>query len=127
MIGESVTGIQARGKFSCMRKITFFAAMMIATTMALGQSAAEKKRFFKATRDGDLAVVAALVEKDANWVKVRDEKDHGITGLHVAKTVEIAKCLLDHGAELEALDNEHHATPLRWAAGDGRKEVAAFL
>src|ERR1043165_553719 len=101
-----------------MRPFQISMLVLICATAALAQTTTEKKKFFKAARDGDLSIVKSFVEKDPAWVKTRDEKDHGATALHFAKTVDVASYLLEHGAELEALDHEHYGTPLRWAAGD---------
>jgi hypothetical protein len=109
--------------------------LLLAVT-ALGQTTAttanhftyaQKQVFFKAVKSGDLARVMEFVDADRAWVSVRDERDHGVLGLHVAKTAEVATCLLDHGADMEALDTNHLATPLRWAAGDNRFEVVKYL
>jgi len=88
---------------------------------------ARKQAFFKAVKGGDVARVMEMVEADREWVSVRDEKDHGVIGLHVAKTVEVAKCLLDHGADIEALDLAHLGTPLQWAVASGKKATVKAL
>jgi ankyrin repeat protein len=46
--------------------------------------------------------------------------------LHFARTIEIARFLLDHGAEIDALDNDHDSTPAQHLIGD-HPDVAAFL
>jgi ankyrin repeat protein len=46
--------------------------------------------------------------------------------LHYARTVEIAECLLDRGAEIDALDDDHSSTPLQHLIGDNA-EVCRFL
>ncbi len=88
---------------------------------------ATQRRFFAAVKTGDLTTVKKLIEDEKSLVSAREKSNHGATALHVAKTVEIAKFLLDSGAGLEALDTEHWATPLRWAVCDERKDVAKFL
>ncbi len=50
----------------------------------------------------------------------------GQTPLHFARTVEIAAFLLDHGADIDALDIDHESTPAQWMLGD-RLEVARYL
>jgi hypothetical protein len=50
----------------------------------------------------------------------------GQTPLHVAKTVEVAAYLLQHGAEIDALDVDHESTPAQYLVRD-RPEVARFL
>ncbi len=59
----------------------------------------------------------------------------GQTPLHFASTVEIAAFLLDHGAEIDALDVDHESTPAQYMLRDeqarhypeSRQEVARFL
>jgi ankyrin repeat protein len=46
--------------------------------------------------------------------------------LHFARTIEIARFLLDHGAEIDALDDDHDSTPAQHLIGD-HPDVAAFL
>lgn len=46
--------------------------------------------------------------------------------LHYAASVEIAELLLDHGAEIDALDDDHHSTPAQYLVSE-RPEVARFL
>jgi hypothetical protein len=46
--------------------------------------------------------------------------------LHFARTIPIARFLLEHGAEIDALDDDHDSTPAQRLIGD-RPEVAGFL
>jgi ankyrin repeat protein len=46
--------------------------------------------------------------------------------LHYARTVEIGRFLLDHGAEIDALDDDHSSTPAQHLIGSN-VEVARFL
>jgi ankyrin repeat protein len=46
--------------------------------------------------------------------------------LHYAASIGIAELLLDHGAEIDALDDDHHSTPAQYLVSD-RPEVARFL
>jgi ankyrin repeat protein len=46
--------------------------------------------------------------------------------LHFARTIEIARYLLEHGAEIDARDDDHDSTPAQHLIGD-RPEVAGFL
>ncbi len=50
----------------------------------------------------------------------------GATPLHFARTVEMAGLLIDHGAELDARDDDHDSTPAQWLIGE-RPQVAAYL
>lgn len=49
---------------------------------------------------------------------VRERGGDGKTVLHCAATREIAKILVDAGAELDAVDQDHNATPLQYLIGD---------
>ncbi len=54
----------------------------------------------------------------------------GATPLHTAALggdAEVVKLLLDHGAEINARDQESGATPLSYAASLGRAEVVDLL
>jgi ankyrin repeat protein len=82
--------------------------------------------FWRAMKRPDAAKVRELLARDARLVKAR-EKEHGNTALHIAPNVEIAEALVSAGADLEARDTAHFATPLRWAAGDHRQDVVQFL
>lgn len=46
--------------------------------------------------------------------------------LHFASTVQIAEILLDHGANIDALDVDHESTAAQWMIRE-RQEVARFL
>jgi Ankyrin repeats (many copies)/Ankyrin repeat len=48
------------------------------------------------------------------------------TPLHCAGTVEVAALLLDHGARIDARDEDHDSTPAQWRIGEA-PEVARFL
>ncbi|MEP7366054.1 MAG: ankyrin repeat domain-containing protein [Acidobacteriota bacterium] len=48
------------------------------------------------------------------------------TPLHFARNVEIASVLLDHGARIDARDEDHESTPAQWLIGQA-PEVAHFL
>jgi ankyrin repeat protein len=50
----------------------------------------------------------------------------GQTPLHVARNVETAEYLLEHGAEIDALDLDHESTPAMYMV-DHRKDVARYL
>jgi ankyrin repeat protein len=82
--------------------------------------------FWRAIKKPDATKVRELLGRDPRLAQAR-EKEHGNTALHIAPTVEIADALLSAGADLEALDTAHFATPLRWAAGEKRWGVVKFL
>ena len=48
------------------------------------------------------------------------------TPLHCAGTVAVAALLLDHGARIDARDEDHDSTPAQWRIGES-PEVARFL
>jgi ankyrin repeat protein len=79
---------------------------------------------YSAARLGRFDELKELVEEDATVVHQRG--GDGQTPLHVAATAEIARFLIDHGAELDALDVDHESTPLQYAIRD-RRDVARFL
>ena len=77
-----------------------------------------------ASRLGLFDRVRELVESDPQLVHARG--GDGQTPLHFAKTVEIASCLLDHGADIDARDVDHESTPAQYMLDD-RPEVARYL
>jgi len=50
----------------------------------------------------------------------------GQTPLHVAASPPVAELLLDHGAEIDALDVDHESTPAQYLVGD-KQEVVRLL
>ena len=48
------------------------------------------------------------------------------TPLHCARTVAVAALLLDHGARIDARDEDHDSTPAQWLIGES-PEVVRFL
>lgn len=65
-----------------------------------------------AARLGLLEKLQELVAADPNAVHGRG--GDGQTPLHFASTVEIARFLLDHGAEIDARDIDHESTPAQY-------------
>lgn len=83
--------------------------------------------FYIACRNGHTEVARFLLGKGADI-------DHrgfwGGTGLHWAAGgghLETVRFLLESGARTDLLDEQHHATPHRWAAELGHHEVMALL
>ena len=62
----------------------------------------------------------------ANPDRVRARGGDGQTPLHFALSVEIARYLLEHGADIDALDIDHESTPAQYMVRD-RPEVARYL
>lgn len=77
-----------------------------------------------AARLGMIDRLRELVSADPALVHARG--GDGQTPLHFASTVEIARYLLDHGADIDARDVDHEATPAQWMVRD-RQDVARFL
>jgi ankyrin repeat protein len=50
----------------------------------------------------------------------------GQTPLHVARSIEVAECLLDHGAAIDARDVDHESTPAQYLVRD-RQDVVRHL
>lgn len=65
-----------------------------------------------AVRLGMISKLTELVAADQNVVHAKG--GDGQTPLHFASTVEIAQFLLDHGAEIDALDVNHESTPAQY-------------
>jgi len=86
-----------------------------------------------AARLGMLAKLADMLAADPNAVHARG--GDGQTPLHFASTVEIAALLLDHGAEIDAVDLGHESTPAQYMLrveqwrhyAHDRQDVARYL
>jgi len=77
-----------------------------------------------AARMGMLDKLNELVAADPSVVSARG--GDGQTPLHFACSIEVASFLLDHGADIDALDIDHESTPAQWMMRD-RREVARYL
>jgi ankyrin repeat protein len=73
---------------------------------------------------GMMAELVALIAGDPSLVHAKG--GDGKRPLHFARTIPIARFLLEHGAEIEALDDDHESTPAQYLIGDC-PEVAEFL
>jgi ankyrin repeat protein len=73
---------------------------------------------------GMTAELVALIAGNPSLVHAKG--GDGKRPLHFARTVEIARLLLEYGAEIDALDDDHDSTPAQHLIGD-RPEVAGFL
>jgi len=73
---------------------------------------------------GMTAELAALLARDPALVHAKG--GDGKRPLHFARTVEIARILIEHGAEIDALDDDHDSTAAQHLIGD-RPDVAGFL
>ena len=79
---------------------------------------------FAAANLGMMTELAALIADDPALVHAKG--GDGKRPLHFARTIEVARFLLDHGAEIDARDDDHDSTPAQHLIGD-RPEVAGFL
>ena len=79
---------------------------------------------FAAANLGMFDRLRELVERDPSLVHARG--GDGKTALHCARTVEIARYLLDRGAAIDARDVDHESTPAQYLVRDA-PEVARFL
>ena len=77
-----------------------------------------------AARLGMLDRVKELIAADAGLLNARG--GDGQTPLHFASSVEIAKYLLDEGAEIDARDIDHESTPAQYMIDD-RQDIARYL
>ncbi|KAF9438911.1 palmitoyltransferase akr1 [Entomortierella beljakovae] len=83
---------------------------------------------FQASQMGKLDVVARLIDSDKSLATSKDVQD--VTALHWAainNNIPIAKYLLDHGAEVDAVGGELVATPLHWCSRNGHLYMAKLL
>jgi len=83
--------------------------------------------FLEVVRQGDAGRVSGLLGAHPEWVRAAGE--YGKTGLHWAAEsdlIEVARVLLDAGADIEARTS-WGASPLDWAANMGSSLVAELL
>jgi ankyrin repeat protein len=77
-----------------------------------------------AARLGMLDTLRTLIDAQPELVHARG--GDGQTPLHFASTVEIARFLLDRGAEIDATDIDHESTPAQYMIRD-RQEIVRYL
>src|SRR5262245_54521602 len=73
---------------------------------------------------GMMAELVALIADDPSLVHAKG--GDGKRPLHFARTIPIARFLLEHGAEVDACDDDHDSTPAQHLIGD-RPDVAGYL
>ncbi len=73
---------------------------------------------------GRLNVLKALIESDPALVNAKG--GDGKRPLHYAATLEIAEYLLDQGAEIDALDDDHESTPAQYMV-KARSDICRLL
>jgi ankyrin repeat protein len=74
---------------------------------------------YYASKHGHLNIVQELLEHNA---PVNERNQYSITALHVCSTAEIARLLIQYGAEIEAREAEDN-TPLHYASSTGSADV----
>jgi len=77
-----------------------------------------------AARLGMLEKLRELLAADPKLVNAGG--GDGQTPLHFASTIAVADLLLNHGADIDALDVDHESTPVQYMVRD-RQEVARYL
>ncbi len=77
---------------------------------------------------------AGMTPNDTNWLRVTPlhllalgRTSHGTDGRDYTPHPKMMALFIEHGADLDARDEEYRSTPLGWAARWGRKEGAALL
>jgi hypothetical protein len=78
----------------------------------------------EAARAGLTDKLAEMLAKDPSLIEAKGMDAR--TPLHCAGTVAVATLLLDHGARLDARDEDHDSTPAQWRIGES-PDVARFL
>jgi hypothetical protein len=78
----------------------------------------------EAARSGLTDQVAEMLATDPSLINAKGMDER--TPLHCAGTVAVAMLLLDHGARIDARDEDHDSTPAQWRIGES-PEVARFL
>jgi hypothetical protein len=78
----------------------------------------------EAARAGLPDKVAEMLARDPSLIDAKGIDAR--TPLHCAGTVAVAALLLDHGARIDARDEDHDSTPAQWRIGES-PDVARFL
>jgi ankyrin repeat protein len=84
----------------------------------------------RSTRLGDVTT-----PEMAHWILDRGSDVNRTSWLRIAPLhrfasqgrIDLAEVCLDHGAEINAIDDEHRSTPLGWAARAGQDEMVRWL
>jgi ankyrin repeat protein len=78
----------------------------------------------EAARAGLVGELSTMLAMDASLINAKGIDAR--TPLHCAGTVAVAALLLDHGARIDARDEDHDSTPAQWRIGES-PDVARFL
>jgi ankyrin repeat protein len=107
----------------CLGKLRFPTAVESAYTGGMAQQNADQA-VHKAARAGLTDKLAEILARDPSLI---DKKGvDARTPLHCAGTAAVAALLLDHGARIDARDEDHDSTPAQWLIGES-PDVARFL
>ena len=88
-----------------------------------------RNAFFSAAAEGDLETVSAMLDKQPLLVDARPDNDHRTPLIITAwkNQPEMARLLIDRGADLESEDFVWGASALGWAGWNGQPKVAQVL
>ena len=78
----------------------------------------------EAARAGHTDQLGQMLAMDASLIDAKGMDAR--TPLHCAGTIPVAALLLDHGARIDARDEDHDSTPAQWRIGES-PDVARFL
>jgi ankyrin repeat protein len=82
---------------------------------------------FKTIQSGDLEALKTLLDKNPELIHAKDkEGDSTLTWAVVSRNIEIARFLIENGAEINE-SNQQGYTPLHWAAIRASSEMAKLL
>ena len=84
----------------------------------------EDQPVHEAARAGLIDELAEMLRSDPSLIEAKGMDAR--TPLHCAGTVVVAALLVDHGARIDARDEDHDSTPAQWLIGES-PEVARFL
>lgn len=91
----------------------------------------ESQPFFAWCREGNVEKVRELLERDPRLANAVDPNEpRKLSALHIAaraKQDEVARLLIEHGADVSARDSYDNATPLHFAAIEGASEIVRLL
>jgi len=111
----------------CIKIPIFLLAGAILIILSAQASQSSSEEIFKAAAEGDLVKVKALVEKDPELVKARDEEESTpLHGAAAAGHLDIVEYLLSKGADIDARNNANQ-NPLFYAAYNGKAAIVNLL
>ncbi|CDR94558.1 ankyrin repeat containing protein, putative [Babesia bigemina] len=87
----------------------------------------ESEGLFALVADNHVGMVDLLLKANPHLVNIRSPE--GLTALHIAADrghIEVIQCLLKHGADIDAMD-DNYDTPLLVAAAAGNRQAVSVL